>query len=131
MCTYVIYTSLFMGLNLCSQSAGQGDHFTMDGEIKPPPHASLSFSFSWVNLLTITWVSCFHTQGRRGGREGAREETSGFQAGAIPESWLCLVRDCTTKVARVFQFHEWGKIQNLGPPPGSSLACFASSRKND
>jgi hypothetical protein len=55
----------------------------MDGEIKPPMPLS---SFSWVNLLIITWVSCFHSQGRKEGREGGREKTSGFQAGAIPES---------------------------------------------
>jgi len=80
----------------------------------------------------------FHSQGRKGRKEakdGGREE--GRKEGRRLVDFKLvqflspdfLVRDCTTKVARVFQFHEWGKIQNLGPPPGSSLALLLQEKK--
>jgi hypothetical protein len=76
----------------------------------------------------------FHSQGRKGrkqAKEGGREEGRRLVDFKLVQflSPDFLVRDRTTKVARVFQFHEWGKIQNLGPPPGSSLALLLQEKK--
>jgi hypothetical protein len=64
-----------------------------------------------------------------GGREGGREETSGFQAGAIPESWLFGER-LHNKSCKSFPISWMG--QDPKPwTPSRLLTCFASSRKKN